>query len=301
MELYQLRSFITVANTGNLTQASEQLFTSQPAVSAHIKALEEEFEMQLFKRSPKGMSLTANGILLKEKALKVLESSHELKVQAALLKGEIAGTIKIGLNADAHYLRLSHWHQYLLQHFPRLNIELVQGTSIKLIQDVESSKLDASFIALESNNNALTDIRLVNGFAVVAAAPKWHTLMHNASVADLAKLPWIQPESYCIYHQFINDLFVDNKPNNITTSASEEFTINLLMSGTGLSLIRDDQADELLNNGDIIIWDQKKFSLPLNLTYQKKRAIDPVIQCLLDVIPSFFDLQTNIKVQRDAS
>ena len=301
MELYQLRSFITVANTGNLTLASELLFTSQPAVSAHIKALEEEFDLPLFKRTPKGMTLTANGAVLKEKALQILDVSKELTAQAASLKGEVAGTVKIGLNADAHYLRLSHWHQYFLTHFPRLNIELIQGTSIKLAEDVSSGKLDASFIALELDNNKLDSVRLLNGYAVVAAAPKWQQQMHNASVENLATLPWIQPESYCIYHQFINQLFEKNKPNNITTSASEEFTISLLISGTGLSLIRDDQAEELLESNDIIIWDKIKYPLPLSLTYQKKRVKDPIIQCLLNVIPRFFNEQNNISQSREAS
>ncbi len=300
MELYQLRSFITVANTGNLTQASELLFTSQPAVSAHIKALEEELDIQLFKRSPKGMTLTANGVLLKEKALIVLESSNELKAQAASLKGELAGTIKIGLNADAHYLRLSEWHQYLQEHFPRLNVELIQSTSIKLTDDVASGKLDASFIAIEPENKALETIRLLNGYALVAAAPKWQQQLHLASVDDLALLPWIQPESYCVYHQFIDDLFTEKRPNNITTSASEEFTISLLLSGTGLSFVRDDQADELLKNNEIIVWDKVTFPLPLSLAYQKKRAKDPIIQCLLDVIPRFFNPPNSRAQTREA-
>lgn len=301
MELYQLRSFITVANTGNLTQASELLFTSQPAVSAHIKALEEELGIQLFKRTPKGMVLTAHGISLKVSALKVLESSQQLKAQATSLKGELAGTVKIGLNADAQYLRLSHWHQYLREHFPRLNIELVQETSKKLIQDVASGHLDTSFVALETKENALSNINLLEGYALVAAAPKWKTQLQNASIKELALLPWIQPESHCIYHQYINDLFDGNKPNNITTSASEELTISLLLSGTGLSLIRDDQAEELLINNEIVIWNQKKFLLPLNFIYQSKRKNDPIIQCLLDVIPPFFHPNNNLNLKREAS
>lgn len=301
MELYQLRSFITVADTGNLTQASELLFTSQPAVSAHIKALEEELGIQLFKRSPKGMALTTHGIALKQKAQKVLDTSQELKAEAIALKGEIAGNVRIGLNADAHYLRLSEWHQYLLKHFPRLNVTLVQETSKKLIQDVKSGQLDASFTALETNDDSLSNINLLNGYAVVAAAPKWQKQIHNASIKDLAALPWIQPETYCIYHQFINDLFTGNKPNNITTSASEEFTINLLLSGTGLSLIRDDQADDLLIDNEIIVWEKQKFPLPLNFIFQTKRQNDTVIKCLLDVIPRFFSTDDVNLTTREAS
>ncbi|MCP5237554.1 MAG: LysR family transcriptional regulator [Zoogloeaceae bacterium] len=53
MELYHLRTFVTVAEEGHLTRASERLFTSQPAVSAHIKALEEELGVTLFERTPR--------------------------------------------------------------------------------------------------------------------------------------------------------------------------------------------------------------------------------------------------------
>ncbi|MES9912641.1 MAG: LysR family transcriptional regulator, partial [Candidatus Sedimenticola sp. 4PFRAG1] len=54
MELYQLKTFVKVADEGHLTRAAEQLFTSQPAISAHIKALEEELGVVLFQRTPKG-------------------------------------------------------------------------------------------------------------------------------------------------------------------------------------------------------------------------------------------------------
>ena len=58
MELNQLKAFVTVAHQGNLTQASERLFLSQPAVSAQIKAIENELGTPLFVRNSNGMSLT---------------------------------------------------------------------------------------------------------------------------------------------------------------------------------------------------------------------------------------------------
>ena len=58
MELYHLKTFVTVAEEQHLTRAAERLFTSQPAISAHIKALEEELRLTLFERTPKGMQLT---------------------------------------------------------------------------------------------------------------------------------------------------------------------------------------------------------------------------------------------------
>jgi DNA-binding transcriptional LysR family regulator len=61
MDLNQLRTFVTVADFGHLTRAAEALHLSQPAVSGHIKALEEGFGVTLFERSSSGMSLTPPG------------------------------------------------------------------------------------------------------------------------------------------------------------------------------------------------------------------------------------------------
>jgi DNA-binding transcriptional LysR family regulator len=58
MEFYQLRSFVAVAEAGHLTRAAEKLHVSQPAVSAQIKALEDELELALFERTSSGMVLT---------------------------------------------------------------------------------------------------------------------------------------------------------------------------------------------------------------------------------------------------
>jgi DNA-binding transcriptional LysR family regulator len=64
MEIYQLRTFVAVAQQGHLTQAAEILHLSQPAVTAQIKALEEELGLALFERTAGGVLLTKAGAML---------------------------------------------------------------------------------------------------------------------------------------------------------------------------------------------------------------------------------------------
>jgi DNA-binding transcriptional LysR family regulator len=64
MELYQLRSFVAIAELGQLTRAAEKLHVSQPAVSAQLKALEDKLGLVLFERTASGMVLTAPGARL---------------------------------------------------------------------------------------------------------------------------------------------------------------------------------------------------------------------------------------------
>ena len=75
MELYQLRSFAAVAELGHLTRAAEKLHISQPALSAQIKALEDELGVALFDRTPSGMTLTAAGQRLLPEASKVVSAA----------------------------------------------------------------------------------------------------------------------------------------------------------------------------------------------------------------------------------
>jgi len=88
MELYQLRTFAAVAETGHLTRAAERLHISQPAVSAQIKALEDKLEVRLFERGPAGMTLTRAGARLLEQAAKVIAAAEELRNLAKALTGE---------------------------------------------------------------------------------------------------------------------------------------------------------------------------------------------------------------------
>ena len=290
MELYQLRTFVTVADTGNLTQAAERLFTSQPAVSAHVKALEEELELKLFNRTPKGMRLTENGQELLAKAQQVLNAGNNLKLKAKTLQGEVTGQAKVGMNTDAEYLLLAKWHNAIMSEYPQLKIQLNQGSSVELIKKVGSGQLDISFFSGDNPYKEVSHVELCTTHAVIAAAPKWCEQLKNAGTEELAQLPWIYPEPLCIYLKFINHVFADtkNQPSWITSSATEDSTIALLRSGVGLAFIRDDEADFMLKKGEIVVWPGEAYSLPLRLAYLKSREEDPVIKALLEIIINKF-------------
>ncbi len=290
MELYQLRTFVTVADTGNLTKAAERLFTSQPAVSAHVKALEEELETKLFDRTPKGMRLTENGSVLREKAQLVLNAGNDLKLKAKTLQGILTGQAKIGLNADAEYLLLAKWHNSLVSKYPQLKIQLTQGTSIELVKKLSISSLDVSFFSGDTDYDELEFITLCTTQAVIAAAPKWADQLKDADTNDLANLPWIYPEPLCIYHKLIRNIFAntENKPSMITSSAAEDSTNALLRAGAGLAFIRDDEADTMLKKGEIVVWSGDAFSLPLRFAYLKSRKNDPIVKALIETIVGTF-------------
>ena len=78
MELYQLRSFVIVAEEKNVSKAAKRLFTTPPSVNAHIKDLETEWNVALFDRTARGMKITEQGEILKEKAQQTLQAAQDL-------------------------------------------------------------------------------------------------------------------------------------------------------------------------------------------------------------------------------
>ena len=96
VDLNQLRSFVTVAQFGHLTRAAETLHLSQPALSGHIKALEEQFGVTLFERSSTGMTLTPSGRRLLTEATQIIDAVQHLQHSAQELRGEPTGNLKLG-------------------------------------------------------------------------------------------------------------------------------------------------------------------------------------------------------------
>ena len=94
MELRLLRYFLTVAKEQSFTKAAEQLHITQPTLSRQMAALEDELGITLFLRNGKRISLTDEGILLKRRALEILnleeKTLEELKGKEDVVEGMVS-------------------------------------------------------------------------------------------------------------------------------------------------------------------------------------------------------------------
>ena len=287
MELYHLRSFVTVADEGHLTRAAQRLFTSQPAVSAHIKTLEEELGVSLFSRTPKGMRLTQEGLKLKMHAEKCLNTVSEFFHQARSLQGELAGVAKISLHTSPELLKIGEFFSILNAKYPNIECHLLQKNSWEVPELLRSNEIDAGFLYGRPAAPDI-DVTLLRSCKLMIVGPTGlREQFEYADLEEIVTLPWIGSSKYCPFHQAIFDTFQQRNLKLSQTVAvvdQEPTLMNLVNAGVGMALMVDEDAHALEKSGRGVYWKKDSFTIDLSMAYMQKRQNDPIVQAVLNSI-----------------
>lgn len=297
MEFYQLRSFVMVAETSNLTKASAKLFTSQPSVSAHIKALEEEFDVELFKRTAKGMHLTTKGKIILEEVQKVFNALNNVENIVASFKKDVVGDLKLGLNTDPIMIRIKELVGSLQEKHPKLKLHLKNASTSEIIELLKRQELDAGFLLGGKEDALLTKWQIHSMQLSVVAPYRFAEQIRNATKNELRKLPWLKLPENSPLKNVLNQLF-DHQPVNFieteTTTIDDENTFNTLVgSSSGLCLLREDLAIPAAAKKEIAIWDLEKVALPLYFACLKSQEEQANINAVTTIIHQIWHYPTN--------
>jgi DNA-binding transcriptional LysR family regulator len=286
MELYQLRTFLTVSEEGNLTRAAEKLFTSQPAVSAQVKALEDELGMKLFERSPKGMQLTQAGRALSEQARRVVNAARDFKHSAEGLRGTVSGELVLGINNRPEILRLMEVLQELTLKHADLSYDMANGSSGVIIQGLEEGNISIGFFEGHCESSKLTWHQLDTIELCLAAPAAWAEELSTPDWKLLESKPWIFVSPMCSYFRTIQNICRD-QGLQITPRfrVNEDLTVlNLVAEGLGVTLLAKRQIELHQFEGRVVPLPHFRAVVPLSIGYLTERANDPAIMAVRDAV-----------------
>lgn len=156
LELY--RVFYVVAKNKHMTKASEELHISQPAISQSIKKLEDQLGGTLFLRSNKGMELTEEGKMFYEYVKGALDLINNAEHEFSSFKDLSKGEIKIGCSTTLTKLVLMDVLEKFHIDYPNININITNGLTRDLINDLKLGKLD--FVIFNESNIKETNLNL---------------------------------------------------------------------------------------------------------------------------------------------
>lgn len=286
LDLNQLRSFVTVAQFGHLTRAAETLHLSQPALSGHIKALEEQFGVTLFERSSSGMTLTPSGRRLLAEAEQIIEAVQHLQHSAQELRGAPTGNLKLGTVLEPGVLRVGELLVLMRDRYPQIEVELNQVMSSDALARVRGGALDASFYFGADPEADLAGVPLRDITYRVALPVAWAVELADAPWEAVAQRPWIVAPEPSTHRQLVMELFRDRAsgPEQIIEADNESVINNLVESAVGVSLIRDEIATPSVEAGRSVIWPGAAITTRLWLVHLADRRADPLLAALVDAL-----------------
>lgn len=139
---FRLKVFHTVARRLNFTRAARELYISQPAVTKHIKALEEEYGTRLFDRNGTKIQLTYAGELFLQHTERLFEIHRKLEMSLHALSGKHTGKLRIGASTTIASYILPRVLPAFLKKYPDMEIELRSGNTEQVEQLLQDKAVD---------------------------------------------------------------------------------------------------------------------------------------------------------------
>lgn len=304
MDFHQLKVFVEVAKRRSFSRAAEAIFLSQPTVSAHVKALENEIGTPLLDRSQRELKLTAAGKVLfryaqqlldiKEKAISTIQKEYQM----------IKGHLEIAASSVPGAYLLPGLLLAFRRQYPETTFSVFLRDSTQVMETVADYTYDLGFAGSPVAGEALSQIRLVEDELILVAAGGMD--IPAGQTGEEHKLPPVEPE-LCLGLPFVM-----REPGSATRMIFEKALkrkygqkINLkvvaylesqeaikeaVKAGLGVTIISRKAVEEELRRGDLKGYTLEELKLKRNfyLIYRRNRLLPPLSQAFLDFTVGYF-------------
>lgn len=240
MELYLLRYFLAVVETGSFTKAAQACLITQPTLSAGIRRLEEQMGVDLFVRNNKRVFLTAAGSRLLPRAKAIL---HEVNMASAeLAETEAGAVIRLGILQTIPASLVAGWLRDFLEDHGDVRFDLYDGTEQELLNRLDERGLDyALSIRRVADDTALPLFE--EGYRLVL--PRNHPLAGQSAIngEDLANENMIV-RTRCEVLSETSRHFTDRnvRPPLVYRTPQDERALAMVGAGVGITVMPDSYA-----------------------------------------------------------
>lgn len=260
MTLDQLTTFLWVARLGGVRRAALEMNLSQPAVSGRIAALEESLGTQLFDRAQRGVSLTKQGLILRDHAEKMADLVEDIKA-TVVSDQSVNALLRIGVVETIVQLWLPNFLSDLYEKYPNIKVEITVDLTVNLRQQLLERSLDIAILMGPVSEYSVDNIDLSTielSWLKAAGTPE----------PDLAVTPVVSyKRNSRPYRELRAELSArhGNKTQIFTTS-SIYAGLEMVASGICVGTFPCELASTLIEQGRIVEFDPGWRLSPLRLT-----------------------------------
>ena len=251
MTFQQLQYLLAVDQYRHFAEAARHCHVTQPTLSTMIQKLEEEIGVKVFDRSKKPVIPTEEGKQLIASARKVLAGTKQFMELASELRGQLSGTLELGIIPTvAPYLLPAFLLKFLKSH-PEIRLHISELTTEEIIRRLKHHQLDAGILATPLNDVSLYEHPLYYEEFVVYASPQ-QTLLEKQFVLPTDIEPnqlWLLEEGHCLRTQVINLCELrqpDQLSNQLSYAAGSIETLKKMVDmGQGVTILPEMAIAEL--------------------------------------------------------
>jgi len=269
---YRLKVFYTAASRLSFTKASEELHISQPAVTKHIKEIENQMGTKLFDRKGTSVQLTQSGKVLYEYAEKIRNIYRDLEFEMSQIKEQHKGKLIIGASTSVAQYVLPEILAKFNSYYRDIKIELIAHNTETISELLKEGKIDLGIIEGQSQSSFF-DYRIFKADEIVLTAKTEHPLAHKTlNLKDLYDLNLIFREQGSGTQEFIQNRLKEKginieELNAVMQLGSSESIKNYLLHSDCMAFLSISTILNELKNNSLAIVDIKNFSIERNFHF----------------------------------
>ncbi|WP_016701933.1 LysR substrate-binding domain-containing protein [Pseudomonas chlororaphis] len=184
MNLFQLRAFDAVAREGSFTRAAARLFISQPAVTGHIKALEEHYQITLLRRTARRVELTEEGIKLAAITRALFGLAEEAQAMLEANRQLLTGRLEVA--ADGPHMVMPMLAS-LRERYPGITVNLRLGNAQETLAALLSEHADVAVLTEVEPRKGL-HLQSLGESRICALVPQGHPWLAEPEGVRLERL-----------------------------------------------------------------------------------------------------------------
>lgn len=171
MDLRQLRYFLEIVEQGSLTAASRSLNVAQPALSLHLRNMEEQLNTKLLIRKTNGVEPTDAGELLRARARSILNDMARTKDEIRNLDKSPGGAVRLGLPGTISEIITLPLMEALVERYPRITLNVAEAMSGFVTGWLDEGRVDLAVLYASSFDHKSKDNKIVEEELVLIEAP----------------------------------------------------------------------------------------------------------------------------------
>ena len=169
--IYPFQVFRVVAGTGSITKAARELFISQPAVSAHIKAVEKRFGQVLFERTPKGVELTSVGREVLNHVNRLFALYEEIPSVVDAANNRVHGEVVVAASSTPGAYRVPALLMKFQQKYPEVSPRLCVGDTEDVLEWLQEYRFALAVVGEMHAKSGLHKLEIGFDELVLVASP----------------------------------------------------------------------------------------------------------------------------------